>query len=230
MSFLDRLIKDPLYQQGDPRPAEEFEGGDVIVSPDTRRENRIPPGQTRTRKWPVLDAHGTPDVDLEKWEFGVGGLVERELKWSLDEFLSLPAVKVYADFHCVTRWSRLDNVWGGVSTREVAHLVGVKPEAKFVSVAAYDYGWTTNLPMEYFLAEDSLFAWSHDGEPIPPEHGGPVRLIVPQLYAWKSAKWVKGITFLAEDRAGFWEEGGYHMRGIPWAGRDGERFRWQGDE
>nr|MBA3241258.1 molybdopterin-dependent oxidoreductase [Acidobacteriota bacterium] len=91
-------------------------------------------------------------------------------------------------------------------------------------------GWTTNLPVEYFLAEDSLFAWSNDGQPIPPEHGGPVRLVVPQLYAWKSAKWVKGVRFLAEDAAGFWEEGGYHMRGNPWEGGDGERFRWQGSD
>ncbi len=230
MSFLDRLSKDPFRQEGEPRRAEEFEGGDVIVSPDTRRERRLPPGQTRTRKWPVLDAHGTPQVDLETWQFEVGGLVERASKWSLDEFLQLPAVKVYADFHCVTRWSRLDNLWGGVSTRTIAELVGVKPEAKFVVAEGHDYGWTTNLPMEYFLAEDSLFAWTNDGRPIPPEHGGPVRLIVPRLYAWKSAKWVKGVRFLAEDEAGFWEEGGYHMRGNPWNGQDGERFRYQGEE
>ena len=230
MGFLDGILKDPFYQQGDPRRPEDFAGEDTILSPDTRRANRIPPGQTRTRKWPVLDAHGTPDVDLETWEFGVGGLVENELKWSLDEFMRLPAVRVYADFHCVTRWSRLDNVWSGVSTREVARLAGVRPGAKFVSVAARDYGWTTNLPLEYFLAEDSLFAWSNDGHPIPPEHGGPVRLVVPRLYAWKSAKWVKAVRFLAEDEAGFWEEGGYHMRGDPWAGRDGERFRWEGEE
>src|SRR5918911_820571 len=126
--------------------------------------------------------------------------------------------------------TRLDNVWGGVSTREFAKIVGIKPEAKFVLAFGYDYGWTTNLPLEYFLAEDALFAWSHDGEPIPLEHGGPVRLIVPQLYAWKSAKWIKGVRLLEQDEPGFWEEGGYHMRGNPWQGRDGERFRWQGDE
>jgi len=230
MSFLSGLIRDSKYQQGAPRRPEEVGEPEVVVSPDTRRENRLPPGQTRTRKWPVLDAHGTPRVDLEAWEFGAGGLVERPLRLTLDEFLQLPPVKVYADFHCVTRWSRLDNVWGGVSTRVIAERAGVRPEAKFVSVSAHDHGWTTNLPLEYFLAEDSLFAWSHDGEPIPPEHGGPVRLIVPRLYAWKSAKWVKGVEFTAEDRAGFWEEGGYHMRGNPWAGGDGERFRWQDGE
>ena len=151
----------------------------------------------------MLDAHGTPEVDLATWTFEVDGLVEHPQKWSLDEFMQLPAVKVYADFHCVTRWSRLDNVWGGVPTREIAKLAGVKPEAKFVVAQAYDYGWTTNVPIEYFLNEDSLFAWSHDGAPIPPEHGGPVRLIIPQLYAWKSAKWVKGVRFLEHDQAGF---------------------------
>jgi DMSO/TMAO reductase YedYZ molybdopterin-dependent catalytic subunit len=227
MSFLGNLFNDPLYQKGDPRQPEEVAEPDVIISPDTRRAVRIPPGQTRTRKWPVLDAHGTPDVDLATWQFDVDGLVEHPQSWSLDEFMQLPAVKVYADFHCVTRWSRLDNVWGGVSTREFARVVGIKPEAKFVVAFGYDDGWTTNLPIEYFLAEDSLFAWSHDGQPIPPEHGGPVRLIVPQLYAWKSAKWVKGVRFLEQDKAGFWEEGGYHMRGLLWNGQDGERFRWQ---
>ena len=119
-----------------------------------------------------------------------------------------------------------DNVWTGVSTREIAERAGIKPEATFVLALAYDYGWTTNVPIEYFLKEDSLFAFLHDGQPIPPEHGGPVRLIIPQLYAWKSAKWVKGVRFLDRDQAGFWEEGGYHMRGNPWVGGDGERFRW----
>jgi DMSO/TMAO reductase YedYZ molybdopterin-dependent catalytic subunit len=232
MSFLNGIFNDPDYQKGEPRPAEAVAESvpEVIVSPDTRREARVPPGQTRTKKWPVLDAHGTPEIDLANWKFEINGLVERPLAWSLDEFMQLPAVKVYADFHCVTRWSRLDNVWGGVAAGELARMVGVKPEAKFVVASAYDYGWTTNLPIEYFLAEDALVAWSHDGRPIPPEHGGPVRLVVPQLYAWKSAKWIKGLTFLPEDRAGFWEEGGYHMRGVPWNGRDGERFRWQPEE
>src|SRR5215212_8469442 len=210
MSFLNNLFKDPKYQTTDPRKPEEIEDPEIIISPDTRRENRMPPGQSRTKKWPVLDAHGTPDIDLTTW--------------SLEKFMQLGAVRVYADFHCVTRWSRLDNLWSGVSASEVARLAGVKPEAKFVLALAYDYGWTTNVPMEYFLKEDSLFAWAHDGQPIPPEHGGPVRLIIPQLYAWKTAKWVKGVRFLEEDKAGFWEEGGYHMRGVPWGPGDGERI------
>ena len=226
MSFLNGLIKDPKYQTTEPRKPEQVPESDIIVSPDTRRENRIPPGQSRTKRWPVLDANGAPEIDLATWKFEVEGLVEKPLRFSLDEFIQLPAVKVYADFHCVTRWSRLDNVWTGVSAREIAKLASVKPEAKFVLALAYDYGWTTNVPIEYFLKEDSLFAFMHDGAPIPSEHGGPVRLIIPQLYAWKSAKWVKGVRFLEHDEAGYWEEGGYHMRGDPWASGDGERFRW----
>jgi len=234
MTFLNSLIKVPKYQTSEPRKPEQLTDAQIIISPDTRRGNRLPPGQSRTKKWPVLDAHGAPEIDLASWQFEVDGLVDNPRQWSLDEFMQLAPARVYADFHCVTRWSRLDNVWGGVPTREIARLAGVKPEARFVLVSAYDYGWTTNVPLEFFLNEDSLFAWSHDGQPIPPEHGGPVRLIIPQLYAWKSAKWVKGIRFLwvkgirflSVDQAGYWEEGGYHMRGNPWIGGDGERFRY----
>ena len=125
MSFLDGLIKDPKYQQTDPRKPEEVSDPNTIISPDTRRENRIPPGQTRTKKWPVLDAHGAPPVDLATWQFEVDGLVEKPLKFSLDEFMQLAVVKVYSDFHCVTRWSRLDNVWTGVPTLEIAKLAGL---------------------------------------------------------------------------------------------------------
>src|SRR5438034_5592710 len=174
MSFLNNLFNDPKYQTTDPRSPDKIEDPDVIISPDTRRENRIPPGQSRTRKWPVLDAHGTPDIDLATWEFEVEGLVENRLKWSLDEFMQLPPVRVYADFHCVTRWSRLDNIWSGVPARELATIAGVKPEAKFVVAFGYDYGWSTNVPIEFFLNEDSLFAWSHHGQPIPSDHCGPV--------------------------------------------------------
>jgi len=230
MSFLGGLFNDPFYQRTDPRKPEDIDDAEVIISPDTHRENRIPPGQTRTKKWPVLDAYGTPNINLETWTFEINGLVERPQKWTLDEFMKLPSVRVFADFHCVTRWSRLDNVWSGVSTREVATQVGFKPEAKFALAAAYDHDWTTNIPLEYFLMEDALFAWAHDGRPILPQHGGPVRLVIPRLYAWKSAKWIKGITLLERDEAGFWEKGGYHMRGNPWAEGDGERFRWQGGE
>ena len=233
MSFFKNPLFDSFYQKAEPRNAETVESLDreIIISPDTRREKRLPPGQSRTKKFPVLDAHGTPDIDLKNWTFAVGGLVENSFAWKLDELKALPSVKVYADFHCVTRWSRLDNVWTGVSAKYLAKIAGLKDNAKFVVATAYDEdnegeNWTTNFPLEYFLNEDSLVAYEHDGQPITPEHGGPVRLIIPRLYAWKSAKWLKGLRFTGEDEAGYWERGGYHMRGVPWNGADGERYRW----
>jgi DMSO/TMAO reductase YedYZ molybdopterin-dependent catalytic subunit len=190
---------------------------DVIVSPDARRADRIPPGQSRTRKWPILDASGPPSIDLAQWKFGIRGMVGKNVEWNWDEFSRLPRVRVFSDFHCVTRWSRLGNLWEGVSTRELVALAGgARPEARFVTVYGYDRGFSTNLPIEDFLAEDALIATRHDGEPITLEHGGPARLIVPRLYAWKSAKWVSGAELIERDRPGFWEANGYHMRGNPW--------------
>jgi DMSO/TMAO reductase YedYZ molybdopterin-dependent catalytic subunit len=212
---------DPKYQKGDPSAPEEQPEG-VIVSPDARRAGRIPPGQSRTRKWPVLDAFGTPQLDPATWRLQVFGLIRRPLTFTLIEFRALPRVKVFADFHCVTRWSRLGNLWEGVSTHELLDRAGVQPEAKYVVCHGYDNGWTTNLRLADFLAEDALLADSHDGEPISPEHGGPVRGMVPRLYAWKSAKWIRGIELLADDRPGYWEINGYHLHGDPWAE---ERFQ-----
>ncbi|MGH7136577.1 MAG: sulfite oxidase-like oxidoreductase, partial [Pirellulales bacterium] len=203
------------YQPGDPPGPEATEPG-TIISPDTRRAERVPPGQSRTRKWPVLDAFGPPRIDLDHWSLRVFGLVERELTFSLREFQALPRVRVFADLHCVTTWSRLGNVWEGVSTRELLDRAGIRPAAKFVVCHAYDNGWTTNLPLAHFLSADALLADKHDGQPITIEHGGPVRGMVPQLYAWKSAKWIKAIELVAEDQAGYWEELGYHMHGDPW--------------
>jgi DMSO/TMAO reductase YedYZ molybdopterin-dependent catalytic subunit len=204
-------------QQGDAIPHPEAQQSGVIISPDTQRRNRIPPGQSRTRKWPVLDASGPPRIDLAKWRFRMSGLIGNEVNLSWEEFLLLPRVKVFSDFHCVTRWSRLGNVWEGVSTRTLVALAGgVKDTCRFVLAHGFDHGWTTNLPLSDFLAEDALVAIAHDGEPLSEQHGGPARLVVPQLYAWKSAKWVAGIEFLERDRAGFWERNGYHMRGDPW--------------
>jgi len=212
-----KLQRDPIL-----RPADVPAG--VIVSPDTYREHRIPPGQSRTRKWPVLDAGGPPSIDLEKWRFRIDGLVAKPVEWNWEEFQKLPRVKVFSDFHCVTRWSRLGNVWEGVSTRELVERAGgLLPEANFVVAHGYDFGWTTNLPANEFLADDALIALTHDGEPISVEHGGPARGIVPRLYAWKSAKWISGIEFIREDRPGFWERNGYHMNGDPWKE---ERFGW----
>jgi DMSO/TMAO reductase YedYZ molybdopterin-dependent catalytic subunit len=190
---------------------------DVIVSPDTRRAERVPPGQSRTRKWPVLDASGPPAIDMAKWRLRIAGLVGEPVEWSWEDFQALPRVRVFSDFHCVTRWSRLGNLWEGVSARELLRLAGgARPEARFAMAYGYDCGWTTNLPVDSLLAQDCLVADRHDGEPITAEHGGPARLIVPGLYAWKSAKWLAGLELLVEDRPGFWEANGYHMRGDPW--------------
>jgi DMSO/TMAO reductase YedYZ molybdopterin-dependent catalytic subunit len=208
---------DRTKNQGDEIPTSAGLPTDVIVSPDSVRASRIPPGQSRTKKWPVLDASGPPQVDLASWRFRMGGLVAKPLEWSWEEFSQLPRQKVFGDFHCVTRWSRLGNLWEGVTTREMVRLAGgALADARYVLVHGLDRGWTTNLPLEDFLAEDALVAILHDGEPLTLEHGGPARLIVPRLYAWKSAKWVTGVELMAQDQAGFWEANGYHMRGDPW--------------
>lgn len=196
----------------------------AIVSPDTLRPIRIPPGQKRTGKWPVLDASGPPRIDLGLWRFALEGLITHPRIWDWVNFLQLPRVKVYSDFHCVTRWSRLGNLWEGISTSTLVEQAGgVLPGAQFVTVYGHDYGWTTNLPLADFLAEDALVALFHDGDAIPVEHGGPARLIVPRLYAWKSAKWIAGVEFRETDKPGFWERNGYHMRGDPWKE---ERHSW----
>jgi DMSO/TMAO reductase YedYZ molybdopterin-dependent catalytic subunit len=209
---------DRTKTQGDEIPSMDGLSPDVIVSPDTRRRQRIPPGQSRTRKWPVLDASGPPAIDLDQWRFRVTGLVGNDVQWNWQEFAALPRVKVFGDFHCVTRWSRLGNLWEGVSTGELIRRAGgPRPEAHYVMVYGHDRGWSTNLPLHHFLAEDALVAILHDGESISTQHGGPARLIVPRLYAWKSAKWVAGVELMEKDRPGFWEANGYHMRGDPWS-------------
>lgn len=196
----------------------------VIVSPDTRRAQRIPPGQQRTKKWPILDASGAPNIDLTRWKLSIKGLVANPVSWDWKTFSDLKRVRVFSDFHCVTRWSRLGNIWEGVSTRDLVELAGgVLPQAKFVIARGLDSGWTTNLPLEDFLAEDALVAILHDGAPLTAEHGGPARLMIPRLYAWKSAKWLAEIEFIEKDKAGFWERNGYHMHGDPW--RE-ERHGW----
>ena len=215
---------DSSKTQGDEVPSPAGLPPDVLVSPDTERAQRVPPGQSRTKKWPILDASGAPEIALEQWRFRISGLVANPQEWDWNQFVNFPRTKVFADFHCVTRWSRLGNLWEGVSTRELVERAGgALPSARYVLVAGYDEEWTTNLPLADFLAEDALVALYHDGEPISAEHGGPARLIVPRLYAWKSAKWVAGVELLEKDRAGFWEANGYHMRGDPWTQ---ERYGW----
>jgi DMSO/TMAO reductase YedYZ molybdopterin-dependent catalytic subunit len=176
---------------------------------------RLPPGQTLTQKWPVLTYGATPKVDLATWTFRCYGLVEQEVSWTWKEFLALPQVRIQSDIHCVTRWSRYDNVWEGVAVREILRRVKVKPEA--VAVMAHTQeGYTTNIPLSELDSEDALLAVKHDGNDLPPEHGGPCRLVVPKLYFWKSAKWIRSFEFLDVDAPGFWEENGYHLHADPW--------------
>jgi DMSO/TMAO reductase YedYZ molybdopterin-dependent catalytic subunit len=181
---------------------------------DTGRE-RLPPGQIITRKWPVLHYGTVPRVDLATWRFEVRGAVERPVSLTWDELLALPRRETACDMHCVTRWSRYDNVFEGVPVQEVLARAGVKPGAAYVLVHA-EQNYTTNLPLSDLDQPANLLALSHHGEPLTPEHGGPVRLLVPHLYLWKSAKWVTGFQLLEEDYPGFWEQNGYHMRGDPW--------------
>jgi DMSO/TMAO reductase YedYZ molybdopterin-dependent catalytic subunit len=179
-----------------------------------RDAGRLPPGQSLTLKWPVLHAGSVPRFDPARWDFTIGGLVEKPTRFTWEEFNKLPQREFVSDFHCVTRWSRFGNHWKGVPVSEVLRLTGVKPEAHFVLVNA-EQGFTANLPLEDFASPRSLFAFLHDGEPLAAEHGYPVRLIVPHLYAWKSVKWVRGFDLRPVDQPGFWERNGYNMHGDP---------------
>jgi len=187
----------------------------IIRSPDTEREVRVPPGQRVTEKWPVLHYRSVPRIEITDWRFSISGLVKQERRLDYKEFNSLPRLKVFSDIHCVTGWSRLDNLWEGVSTGEIRELVKILPEARFVIVHGAG-GFTTNLSWDDFFASDVLFALAHNGQALTPEHGHPLRLVVPRLYFWKSAKWVTGIEFVARDKPGFWESAGYHNHGDPW--------------
>ena len=187
----------------------------IIKSPDTERKERVPPGQRLTEKWPALHEGSVPEIDISKWEFSIFGLVEKERRLSYQEFTALPMVRVFSDIHCVTGWSKLDNLWEGVASEQIKRLVNILPEAKFVMVHSVG-GFSTNLSLDDFFQPDVLFALKHNGEPLTEAHGYPLRLVVPRLYFWKSAKWVNGLEFMAEDKRGFWESGGYHNHGDPW--------------
>lgn len=184
------------------------------TSADPQRE-RLPPGQRHVKNWPVLDLGVQPDIPLDKWRLAVDGLVENPLRWTWQEFQAQPEFAATSDIHCVTAWSRYDNNWTGVGARHVLQLVRPKPEAKFVIFHSFDT-YTTNVPIGAFDDDDVLLAHGWEGKAIPKEHGGPVRIVIPKLYFWKSAKWVKRIEFTAEDRPGFWEVRGYHNHGDPW--------------
>ena len=174
---------------------------------------RIPPGQYETNDFPVLSAGPTPRVSLATWDFRLTGSVSSERRWTWDEFRALPREQIARDIHCVTKWSKLDTEWEGVSIDTL--LDGVEYEAEHI-IASCDGGYTTNLPLEDVTGGKAWIVDTYDGEPLPPEHGGPARLLVPHLYFWKSAKWVRGLRLVNEDEPGFWEALGYHNYGDPW--------------
>ena len=181
----------------------------------TEAARRLPPNQIVTRKWPVLHYGTVPTFDPETWRFRITGEVERPLELTWADLQALPRQETLCDIHCVTRWSRYDNLFAGVPVRALLERAGVRTSARFALVQA-EHGFTTNLPLEDLDRPENLLALSHNGEALAPEHGGPVRLLVPHLYFWKSAKWVRGFDLLEEDYPGFWEQNGYHMRGDPW--------------
>jgi DMSO/TMAO reductase YedYZ molybdopterin-dependent catalytic subunit len=180
---------------------------------DPEQEGRVPPGQYVTTDFPVLSAGPTPHRPLESWSFSIAGEVDEPVQWTWDEFRALPSENVTKDIHCVTKWSKLDTNWEGVSVDTL--LDGVNTSAEFV-VAFSDGGYTTNLPLEDVTGGKAWVAFGYDDEPLEPEHGGPARLLVPHLYFWKSAKWVRGLQLRSDDEPGFWEGYGYHNYGDPW--------------
>jgi DMSO/TMAO reductase YedYZ molybdopterin-dependent catalytic subunit len=185
--------------------------------------DRTPPGQYVTEKWPVLHYGGIPKVDLSTWDFKITGLVEEPIALTFDQIQTMPKKTVHSDIHCVTRWSLFDSDWEGVPVSEVMKLVKLRPEATHVMIHA-ENNYTTNLPLADFLLEANMLVDKRNGELITAEHGAPLRLFVPHLYFWKSAKWVRGFEFMSADAPGFWEQYGYHMRGDPW---NEERYGWQ---
>lgn len=176
---------------------------------------RLPPGQREVKDFPVLDLGVTPNLAAADWSLSVGGSVEAPLKWSWQDFLTQPQTEIVTDIHCVTTWSRYDNLWQGVSARHLLEQVKPRPGATHLMFRSYD-GYTTNVPLTRFADDDVLLAHSWQGQPLSPEHGGPVRVVIPKLYFWKSAKWLRAITFMDKDSPGYWEMRGYHDEGDPW--------------
>ena len=192
----------------------------IKAAPEHEHGDRVPPGQFVTKKFPVLTYGPAPQIDLASWRLRVFGLVERELELDWEQFKALAWNTLDADFHCVTQWSALDNIWEGVLVSDIVELVNPKPEAEYIMAHCYG-GYTSNLPIEAVLQGHGILAHKRDGEELPPDHGWPLRLVVPNRYGWKSAKWLNGIEFMAQDRPGFWEVRGYSNNADPW---EEERF------
>jgi DMSO/TMAO reductase YedYZ molybdopterin-dependent catalytic subunit len=190
-----------------------------------RSEGRLPPGQSLTQKFPVLHYGPVPKIDTATWTLSVYGEVEKEMRWNWEEFQKLPTVQIKTDIHCVTSWSKFDTVWEGPLFRDFITQFGVKPSAKYV-IAHAPNGFTTNLPLETMLEDDVLLAWKYNGAYLEPQHGFPVRTLVPKRYFWKSAKWLLKLEFSAVDKPGFWEQAGYHNEGDPWKEERYQRRRF----
>lgn len=189
--------------------------GKFFQKPSSELKDRVPPGQHLASGFPVLTYGQTPTVDIDTWEFKVWGLATpKTFTW--EDFMAMPQTEFTADFHCVTTWSKLDVKWRGVKVTDFMQQIEVDPKAVHLMEHCYG-GYTTNISMEDFLREENFFAHTLFDEPLPPDHGGPMRLVVPHLYAWKSAKWINGLEFLDRTDLGFWERNGYHHRGEPWA-------------
>jgi len=200
------------------RAAEEA----ILAEPPSYGRDRVPPGQRVKKGWPVLHEGPIPSFDRAAWRLRVWGAAERPVELSYEELTSLPNVTMTSDFHCVTGWSRLENHWLGVRARDV--LANARPDGAHHALVHAEYDYTANLPIETLLEDHALLAWGHDGRDLEPKHGWPLRLVVPQLYGWKSVKWVRGFELLERDRRGFWEVRGYHNRADPWRQ---ERYAYQ---
>lgn len=189
--------------------------------PPEELARRLPPGQTLTDGFPILHEGRPPAFDPKTWDLRFFGAVEAELRLGWDDFQALPKVRWTTDFHCVTRWSKFDNTWDGVAMREIFKLLRIKPEARHVMVYGHldadPLGYTTNMDLSWLEVDDVMLAFGHNSQDLTPDHGWPLRLVVPKLYAWKSVKWVRAFEFLSRDRRGYWEMRGYHNQAEPFA-------------
>jgi DMSO/TMAO reductase YedYZ molybdopterin-dependent catalytic subunit len=190
--------------------------GKFFHKPQPAEQDRVPPGQYLANNFPIMTYGQTPDVTRKEWKLKVWGLVPQPLTFTWEDVMQLPQQEFTADFHCVTRWSKLDVTWKGFKVTDLMKLVGDLDPAAVHVMEHCSGGYTTNLPLEDFLRDENFFAYELNGEPLPKEHGGPMRTMVPHLYAWKSAKWISGIEFIDREQSGFWEKNGYHRRGEPW--------------
>ena len=187
----------------------------LVPAPSPSSQPRLPPGQRETFDFPVLDLGDQPNLSTRDWSLSVGGMVANPIRWDWNTFMAQPQTEIVTDIHCVTSWSRYDNIWAGVSAKHLLAVVRPRPEVKFLLFRSFD-GYTTNIPLARFDDDDVLLAHSWQGKPLDRDHGGPVRAMVPKLYFWKSAKWLRHITFSDRDTPGYWELRGYHNDGDPW--------------